>query len=168
MYTRKAIEITAFCLQILRDPESGKRWMEIGKSKGAMDRYTSRFQAWKVVVEQLKERDKQLVDTYELYCLMVHPGLGSVSRQAAVEGGDFPFDHFEVSSQEHHDALKMQFLLALTMHLRMSDVLAKRLEEMKLPLASNYHGRFSEVQSRVGAANAELASMIQNAQGKAQ
>lgn len=159
-FTRKSIEIVAFCLEILSESDSAKRWLEIGTTKSAMKRYTSRFSAFKMVTEHLKSKDPQLISAYETYCLSVHPGLASVSRQAVRTTEDYEFDHFEVSSQEHHDALKVQYLLAMTMHVRMIDVLTKTLEEMKLPLSAEFHSSFERVKEKVEAANLDVVKHL--------
>jgi hypothetical protein len=160
-YSRKAIESAAFCLEILADAESAKRWMEAGKSKGAMKNYASRFAAWQVVKNRLKPVEESLSDTYEYYCLSVHPGLAAVSRQAILEDGAFQFNHLEVSNQDDHDALKAQFLLGVTNHLKIVAMLAKALEDMKFPLAANYHEKFDKVQAKVSKANTEFAEYMQ-------
>jgi hypothetical protein len=119
------------------------------------------------VKNRLKPIERSLSDTYEYYCLTVHPGLAAVSRQAVVSAGAFEFDHLEVSDQDSHDALKAQYPLALTNHLKIAAMLAKALEDMKFPLAANYHSKFDAVQSKLHKANAEFAGeMLAKGKGK--
>jgi hypothetical protein len=149
-FTRKAIEITAFMIEVLVNPESAERWINMAKSKGKRKDFLSRFQAWQVVTRQLPTRAQELVDAYEYYCLMVHPSLAAVSHQIEP---DFSFDHIEFAHQGHHDHLVGQFLAALTNYVRMCEVLIEVCEEQKLIISSEYHKQHDIAQQKIAAAN---------------
>jgi len=127
--TRRAIEIIAFAFEIFGNAESGKRWMEIGVSRGSMKRYLSRFQAWQVVQNHEKQLSKDLVDLYEQYCLYVHPSYGSMVQQASLkEDRRHVFEYFETQNDRQLSYLALSLFRILDTHIRIIKSLRDFLE----------------------------------------
>lgn len=70
-YARKAIELAAFCIEIFKTAESADRWLKHATSKSAMDKYLSRFPAYKLVRDHKDVLTKELISRYDDYCLFV-------------------------------------------------------------------------------------------------
>lgn len=100
-YGRKAIELAAFCIEIFKTPDSADRWLKHATSKSAMDKYLSRFPAYKLVRDHKDVLTKELVSRYDEYCLFVHPSYGSLFRQVELtEDRRHLFSYFDI---EDHD-----------------------------------------------------------------
>jgi len=132
-YTRKAIECAAFIVEILQDEQSGKRWLEFGRSAGARRRYKSRFMAWEVVIRAKNILGPQLLDLYETLCLSVHPSYVSVIRQIenSVDGSGPPiFHNIDVRSERDLEILALSYFMLLDTHLMSIDAVRTALYTM--------------------------------------
>jgi hypothetical protein len=116
-YSRKSIEISAFLLEICSDPESAKRWLEMGKSSKARKKYTSRFQAHQIVVKHSAVLSTEVVDLYDNYCLFVHPSYASVHHNIEITNQrEHQFHYFEHQSEAQQANLVMQYFILLNTH----------------------------------------------------
>jgi hypothetical protein len=118
-YSRRAIEVAAFAIEIFKDDDSANLWLSMGTSGRAMDRYRSRFPAHKIVEKHTSVLGKQVSELYASYCLFVHPSFGSLVNQTRFtsdRGHQFHF--FEIGSEHQMNYLAMQFFILLDAHVR--------------------------------------------------
>jgi len=118
-YSRRAIEVAAFAIEIFKDDHSANLWLSMGTSGRAMDRYRSRFPAHKIVEKHIDILGKPVTELYESYCLFVHPSFGSIVNQTSFtrERGH-QFHYFEIGSDHQMNYLAMQFFILLDAHIR--------------------------------------------------
>jgi hypothetical protein len=119
-FSRRSLEICAFAIRIYQDPAAAKRWMEIGKSKKARERYESAFPAWQLVRDLL---NPELIGYYKDDCLAVHPSLFAVTKRAEI-GDDHVhrFRYFDLDrSDEQQIYFVMRFLTLCVCHAKIME-----------------------------------------------
>jgi len=118
-YSRRAIEVAAFAVEIFKDKDSANLWLSMGTSSRAMDRYRSRFPAHKIVEKHESTLGKQIYELYASYCLWVHPSFGSLVNQTSFSSDrGHQFHYFEIGSEHQMNYLAMQFFILLDTHVR--------------------------------------------------
>jgi hypothetical protein len=114
-FSRRALEICAFIARMYVDKDAAKRWMEAGTSNKARERYVSAFPAWKLVKELLPA---ELVKTYEIDCLDVHPSFFAVTKRASLDDDwVHRFGYFDLDKADGHQTfLVMSFFNMCSCH----------------------------------------------------
>ena len=122
-FTRKAIEIAAFFVEMYSNEESAERWMKAGVSNTAMSKYRSRFPAWKLVDTLLSS---ELKNFYEDLCLSVHPSYANGARATFDEDGVHRLPYFD--EEDDLTWLVVEFLNLVTCHMSIMSFLASKLQ----------------------------------------
>jgi hypothetical protein len=129
-YSRRAIEICAFLVEICSDTESAKRWIEMGKSGNARDKYKSRFQAHQVVKKHKDILSEEVDKLYDNFCLFVHPSYFSMHFQISTTGKlEHQFHYFKHESEDQRVNLITQYFILLNAHVCLVKAFARFIDK---------------------------------------
>lgn len=135
MYSRRAIEFSAFAAAVQREPQLARIWQELGRDRPSYNKYLRTFRTEKL----FPKHDPHLLDLSERYNVAAkyaHPSrfafagrVGATTNEAEMS---LTFDYFQVSNADPSEPartllwiLNTHFVILLVFEKLMADALGK-------------------------------------------